>query len=61
MQRSIHIFKSHKEQEDFHTGLQKTSTVKEHFRQLLQMQEFSKKLHPCQDKTRKITIGKWIS
>jgi hypothetical protein len=61
MKRTINIFKSLKEQEDYHLKLMKESSVADRFRRLLQMQQFSLLVHPSKDKSRKIKIEKWTS
>ena len=58
MARSIHIFKSFEEQEEFHKEQMRNSTVEERFAALYRMQQMTKLLHPEKDTTRKITIRK---
>jgi hypothetical protein len=61
MNKSIRIFKSIKEQEEYHQQLMLHSSVADRFRKLYQMQQMNSLLHPVVDKVRKIHIGKWIS
>ncbi|MBC7867440.1 MAG: hypothetical protein H7X88_07890 [Gloeobacteraceae cyanobacterium ES-bin-316] len=61
MKRAIHIFKSIREQEEFHLQWMKDSSVEDRFKRLLQMQAFSLLLHPPNDKISKIKIQKWTS
>lgn len=61
MSRSVRIFRSMKEQEQYHQQLMKQSTVLDRFRRLLLMQQMNRLLHPPADTTRKISIRKWIS
>jgi hypothetical protein len=61
MKKSIHIFKSSEEQEQFHKDLMLQTTVAERFRKLYQMQQMTKTFHPVTDKSRKILIRKWTS
>ncbi len=61
MNKSVHIFKSLDEQEQFHKNLMLQSTVEDRFRKLYQMQQMTKLLHPVTDKSRKILIRKWTS
>ena len=61
MNRSVLIFKSFQEQEQFHKDLMRQTTVADRFRKLYQMQELTKLLHPVADKSRKIQIRKWTS
>lgn len=61
MNKSVRIFKSFEEQEQFHKNLMLQTNVAERFRKLYQMQEMSKLLHPVTDKSRKIQICKWTS
>ena len=56
MSKSIHIFKSFEEQEQYHKEMMINSTPAERFRKLYQMQQMSKKFHPVTDKSRKIII-----
>jgi hypothetical protein len=61
MERSIKIFKSLEEQERFNEQQMISTSAFQRFRKLYQMQEFTRLLRPSSDKTRKITIRKWIS
>lgn len=61
MKRSIRIFRSWKEQEDYHKQLALQSSVIDRFRRLYQMQQINLLLHPVTDKVRKIHIRKWTS
>lgn len=61
MKKSVHIFQSMKEQEEFHKQIMIQSTVTERFRKLYLMQQFNQLLHPVTDHSRKIRIGKWTS
>lgn len=56
MSKSIHIFKSFEEQEQFHKELMINSTPAERFRKLFLMQQWTKAFHPVKDKSRTITI-----
>ena len=56
MSKSIHIFKSFEEQEQYHKKMMINSTPAERFRKLYQMQQVTKKFHPVTDKSRKIII-----
>ena len=58
MKRSIQIFKSFKAQEEYHLTRMLYSTPYERFKSLYKMQQWSKRFHPSQDKTRKIIIHK---
>ena len=57
MSKSIKIFKSFEEQEQYHLEMMAKSTPEERFRALYLMQQMTKKLHPVIDKTRKIIIN----
>jgi hypothetical protein len=59
MARSIKIFKSLEEQEEYHLDLMRQSSVLERFRRLYAMQQMSALLHPPKVYTRKIIIRKW--
>lgn len=59
MHKSVFIFNSFEEQEQFHKNKMLQTTVAERFQKLFQMQQITKLLHPVKDKTRKIQIGKW--
>jgi hypothetical protein len=61
MNKTVHIFKSFEEQEQFHKDLMLQTNVAERFRKLYQMQQMTKLLHPVTDKSRKILIRKWTS
>jgi hypothetical protein len=61
MNKSVHIFKSFEEQEQYKKELMLTSTIAERFRKLYQMQQMTKLLHPVTDNSRKILIRKWES
>ena len=61
MNKSVRIFKSLEEQEQYHKKLMLKSTVAERFRKLYQMQQITKLLHPAADHSRKIQIRKWTS
>lgn len=56
MSKTIKIFKSFEEQEQYHLEMMAKSTPEERFRVLYQMQQMTKKFHPVEDKTRKIII-----
>ncbi len=56
MARSIRIFKSFEEQEQYHQELMINTTPAERFRKLYLMQQLTKKFHPVTDKERKIII-----
>ncbi len=56
MSKSIKIFKSFEEQEQYHLELMAKSSVIERFRALYQMQQLTKKFHPVVDNTRRIII-----
>ena len=56
MSKSIRIFKSFEEQEQYHKEMMINSTPEERFRKLYQMQQMTKKFHPVTDKSRKIII-----
>jgi hypothetical protein len=59
MNKSVRIFKSLEEQEQFHKDLMLQTSVADRFRKLYQMQQITKLLHPVTDKSRKIQIRKW--
>lgn len=59
MAKSIRIFKSFEEQEQFHKESMLHTTALERFRKLYQMQQMTKLLHPVTDTSRKIIIRKW--
>ena len=59
MNKSVRIFESLEEQEQYHKELMLSSTIAERFRKLYQMQQMTKLLHPVTDNSRKIQIGKW--
>ena len=61
MNKSVRIFKSLEEQEQYHKELMLASTVVERFRKLYQMQQMTQLLHPVTDNSRKIQIRKWES
>ena len=61
MQKSIRIFKSFEEQEQYHKELMLNSTVTERLQKLYQMQQITKLFHPVTDHSRKIIIRKWTS
>ena len=56
MAKSIRIFKSFEEQEQYYLENMRRSTAKERFRNLFLMQQMSYLLHPVKDKSRKIVI-----
>ncbi|MEO6406526.1 MAG: hypothetical protein ABIY51_10070 [Ferruginibacter sp.] len=56
MSKSIKIFKSFEEQEQYHLELMAKLTPQERFKALYQMQQLTKKFHPVTDKFRKIII-----
>lgn len=56
MSKSIHIFKSFEEQEQYHMEVMINSTPAERFRKLYQMQKMTKKFRPPSDHSRKIII-----
>ncbi len=59
MGRSIHIFKSFEDQEQYHKDIMLNTTPKDRFRKLLLMQQMAKLFRPKTDKSRKIIIRKW--
>lgn len=61
MSRTVRIFKSFEEQEQYQKNLMLHSTVTMRFRKLYQMQQFARLLRPIADKTRKIQIRQWTS
>ncbi len=56
MGKSIKIFKSFEEQEQYHKEMMANSTPQERFKTLYQMQQMTKKIHPVTDRSRKIII-----
>ena len=56
MSKSIRIFKSFEEQEQYQNEWMINTTPEERFRKLYQMQQLTKKFHPVIDKSRKIII-----
>ncbi|HUS01258.1 MAG TPA: hypothetical protein VMY77_06005 [Chitinophagaceae bacterium] len=56
MGKSIKIFKSFEEQEQYHKEIMINTTPHERFKKLYQMQQVSKKFRPMADKSRKIII-----
>jgi len=56
MEKSIRIFKSHEEQEQYYKQLMLQSSIIERFRKLYQMQQMTRLLHPVVDHSRKIEI-----
>ncbi len=58
MERSIKIFKSFEEQEQFHTDKMLCSTPMQRFQNLFRMQQITNLFHPAKSKERKITIQK---
>jgi hypothetical protein len=61
MERSIKIFRSFDEQEQYNLEQARSTTPLQRFQKLYEMQEFTRRFHPSNDKTRKIVIRKWIS
>ena len=61
MNRSIRIFKSLEEQEQYYRNVMLQSTATERFRKLYIMQQMTRLLHPVNDHSRKIQIRKWTS
>ena len=59
MDKQVRIFKSFEDQEQYHKNLMGQTTVVERFKNLFQMQQINKMLHPVTDKSRKIQIRKW--
>lgn len=59
MSKSVRIFRSFEEQEQYHKDIMLQTTVVERFRKLYQMQQMTKLLHPIKDTSRKIQIRKW--
>lgn len=57
MGKSIKIFKSFEEQEQYSLEMMVNTTPEERFRKLYRMQQLTKKFHPVTDKKRKIIIG----
>lgn len=56
MSKTIKIFRSFEEQEQYNLEMMAKTTPEERFRALYQMQQLSNKFHPVKDKTRKIII-----
>ncbi len=56
MSKSIKIFKSFEEQEQYHLELMANSSVIERFRALYQMQQLPKNIHPLPNNKRRIII-----
>ena len=56
MGKTIKIFKSFEEQEQYHKEIMINRTPRERFRILHQMQQMTKKFHPATDRSRKIII-----
>ncbi len=56
MGKSIKIFKSFEEQEQYHKELMFKTTPNERFKKLYRMQQMTKKFHPVSDKSRKLII-----
>jgi hypothetical protein len=59
MDKQVRIFKSFEEQEQYHKELMSQSNIIERFRNLFQMQQMNRMLHPISDATRKIITRKW--
>jgi hypothetical protein len=59
--KTVRIFKSMEEQEQYHQQIMLQSTIAERFRKLCQMQQLTKLLHPATDHSRKILIRRWTS
>lgn len=57
MGKSIKIFKSFEEQEQYQKEMMLNSTPHERFKTLYKMQQMTKKFHPVVDKSRKIIIS----
>ncbi len=60
MGKSIRVFKSFEEQEQYHLEQMASSTVQERFRRLYLMQQWTLRMHPVTDNKKKIIIRKWI-
>ena len=56
MSKTIRIFKSFEEQEQYNLQMMAKTTPEERFRKLYQMQQLTKMFHPVTDKSRKIII-----
>ncbi len=56
MNKSLHIFRSFEEQEQFHTELMSNSNIMERFRKLYEMQQMTRLLHPIKNSPREIKI-----
>lgn len=57
MKRQIKIFKSFEEQEQYKLEEMRNTTALERFQMLYAMQQMTKKLHPSDDKKRRIIIS----
>lgn len=58
MKRQIKIFKSFEEQEQYKLEEMRNTTAIERFQMLYAMQQMTKKLHPSDDKKRRIIISR---
>jgi hypothetical protein len=56
MSKTIRIFKSFEEQEQYNLEMMAKTTPEERFRKLYKMQQLTKMFHPVRDKSRKIII-----
>ena len=56
MSKSVRIFKSFEEQEEYYKKLMLHSSIADRFRKLYQMQQMTRLLHPTTDNSRKIQI-----
>ncbi|HYM93619.1 MAG TPA: hypothetical protein VET23_05725 [Chitinophagaceae bacterium] len=56
MNKSVRIFKSFEEQEQYYKKQMLQSSIAERFRKLYQMQQMTRLLHPITDNSRKIQI-----
>ncbi len=56
MSKSIQIFKSFEEQEQYTLVMMAKTTPRQRFKKLYQMQQLTKMLHPITEKSRKIII-----
>jgi hypothetical protein len=56
MSKTIRIFKSFEEQEQYNLEMMAKTTPEERFRKLYKMQQLTKMFHPVTDKSRKIII-----
>ena len=56
MSKTIRIFKSFEEQEQYNLEMMAKTTPEERFRKLYRMQQLTKMFHPVTDKSRKIII-----